>query len=783
MMGTITEKFQYDRALLQWLNDLSDRGIFTTDASLKVVSWNHWLEVHSGVKATEAIGRNLLDLYPELKARRLDRFFYQAIAGQVAVLSQRLHGYLLPMRPTGVCKSLSNMLQSAKILPLIENGKVVGTIAAIEDVTERAIRESQLQRQIQELERTEAALRETQTRLQYLLSSSPAVIYTCQPQAKYSPTFVSDNASDRLGYPPHEFVESPNFWSSRIHPDDASHVFQELAELQTVGHQIIEYRFLHGDGNYRWLRDEMKLMCNPSGKVEEIVGALYDITERKRAEERVQEQAALLDIATDAILVKDLDNRILFWNKGAEKIYGWQAVEAIGQKCDRLVDRNSLSQVAAAIAAAIETGEWQGELEQVTKQGRSILVASRKAVVYDERHKPRAILAVNTDITEKKLLEAQFLRAQRMESIGTLASGIAHDLNNILTPILGAVQLLQFPESACKHDLLLEMLETNTLRGADLVKQVLSFAKGLDGERSLLQVKHSIDEIIAIARETFPKSIEFYTYIHPNLWLICADPTHIHQVLMNLCVNARDAMPEGGILSIVAQNVFLHETDLNLNLDACVGAYVKISVTDTGIGISPETLDRLFEPFFTTKAVGKGTGLGLSTVRGIVKSHGGFINVKSTLGKGSKFEIYLPAIEETEVRVNEAIELPRGRGELILIVDDETAICEIAHTLLDKFGYRVLTATNGIEAIAIYTQHQHEIDVVLLDMMMPSMDGQMTRKALEKIDPHVKIITITGLSAPNLPDGAKSAFPPPILSKPYTTVDLLKILWEVLQKE
>ncbi|HEY9838093.1 MAG TPA: PAS domain S-box protein [Vampirovibrionales bacterium] len=775
-MSNITDPLNPNQDLLHWVNDLADRGIFTTDADLNIQSWNHWLEIYSGLSVNRVMGRNLLDIYPELKQRRLDRFFHQALAGQVTFLSQRLHGFLLPMLPTDVYKTVPYMLQSAKIAPLMEASRVIGTISTIEDVTERVLRESELQHQIKELKRTESALIATQTQLQYLLSSSPAVIYTCPADHPYCPSFISENILEHLGYRPEDILGDSSFWRDRIHPDDAPELFASIKQLYHTGHSLSEYRFQHPDGSYRWVRDEMKLICKEEKQREEIVGALYDITERKRAEEQVRQQAALLDVATDAIWVKDLQQTIVFWNKGAEKLYGWTRSEAIAQTSSHLFDVKSAQELNRIEQTVLTTGEWHGELQQITKAGKSIIVASRQTLVRDERDRPYSILSVNTDITEKKQLEAQFLRAQRLESIGTLASGIAHDLNNILTPILGAVQLLEmFPLNA-QQMRLVSMLEINTLRGADLLKQVLSFAKGLDGNRTLIQIKHLIDEIMAIARETFPKSIEINTKINPKLWLISGDPTHLHQILMNLCVNARDAMPNGGTLSIQAENFTLTQSDLTLDPEAQLGSYVKLTIRDTGTGIPPEILDRLFEPFFTTKGVGKGTGLGLPTVRGIVKNHGGFLSVSSQVGKGSAFTVYLPAMQGTEVLTSEPTELPFGSGELILVVDDEVAICEIAQALLQKFGYNVLTAADGMEAISLYSQRSSEIAVVILDMMMPLMDGKLTLKALQKINPSVKIIAVSGLMT-NLPvSNSPQKSGPTYLSKPYKTRDLLTLI-------
>jgi nitrogen-specific signal transduction histidine kinase len=322
----------------------------------------------------------------------------------------------------------------------------------------------------------------------------------------------------------------------------------------------------------------------------------------------------------------------------------------------------------------------------------------------DEQGQPKSILVINTDVTEKKRMESQFLRAQRMESIGTLAGGIAHDLNNVLSPILMAIDMLQLKATDESSKRWLDVLRTNAERGANMVRQVLSFARGVEGERVALQPKHLIKEIVKILRETLPKSIEINFHLADDLWIVSADATQIHQVLMNLCVNARDAMPEGGSISIKAENVFVDENYARMHIEAKAGRFVVISVADTGPGMTQEIQSRIFEPFFTTKEMTKGTGLGLSTALTIVKSHGGFINVYSELHKGSQFAVYLPSLATPGSADAAAArtDLPLGHGELILVVDDEESIREITRGTLETFGYTVLTAGDGTEALALY---------------------------------------------------------------------------------
>jgi PAS domain S-box-containing protein len=463
-------------------------------------------------------------------------------------------------------------------------------------------------------------------------------------------------------------------------------------------------------------------------------------------------------------------------------MYGWTADEAIGKNADKLLYKEETPHLIEAKKSVIEKGEWMGELRQRTKDDREIIVEGRWTLMRDNKGKPKSILIINTDITEKKKLEAQFLRAQRMESIGTLAGGIAHDLNNVLTPVMLSVQMLNEKYTDEQSQKLLNILQKNTQRGADLIKQVLSFARGIEGERRAVQVGHLVSEIRKVAKETFPKSIEIKTDVSKDLWDIIGDATQLHQVLMNLCVNARDAMPDGGTLTISAKNVSIDEIYARMHIDARVGSYISISVSDTGTGIPPEIMDRIFDPFFTTKEQGKGTGLGLSTVLTIVKSHGGFIDVHSEVGIGTSFKVYLPSMAAAQNReeILTQPELQSGNGESILIVDDEASILDVTGDALEQSGYKVLTASDGVEAISLYVQNWEEIKVVLMDMMMPLMDGPACIHALRKINPNVKIVGVSGLTEKGRFEKNANIQMQAFLTKPYTSEILLKTICEVI---
>ncbi len=505
--------------------------------------------------------------------------------------------------------------------------------------------------------------------------------------------------------------------------------------------------------------------------------------DRQQVDSRLREQAELLDKAQDAIIVRDLEQRITYWNKSAQRLYGWSTKEALGRPIAKLLYKEPAS-FNEATRQVITKGEWVGELHQISKKGNTLIVECRWTLVRDNQGVPRAILAINTDITEKKKLEHQFLRAQRMESIGTLAGGIAHDLNNVLAPVIMAVDLLKLSEVDPQKLSLLNTISTSSRRGADMVSQVLSFARGMDGRRVEVQLHHIVNDIEKIVLETFPKNIRITTSIGTDLWSITGDPTQIHQVIINLCVNARDAMPGGGDLSIQAENVMIDDNYATFSLDARPGPYVSLQIEDTGHGIPGTVLDKIFDPFFTTKEVGKGTGLGLSTTLAIVKSHGGFIQVYSEENRGTRFHIHLPAQPAPEpapvVTSGSLSPLPRGNGETILVIEDEASIRQVSQHILEAFGYRVLTACDGAAGISLYAENLADIAVVIIDMMMPVMDGPTAIHTLISMNPSVRIIAASGISANAATARAAGPCVKDFLPKPYSAGALIESLHRAL---
>jgi len=505
--------------------------------------------------------------------------------------------------------------------------------------------------------------------------------------------------------------------------------------------------------------------------------------ERREAEQRIREQAQLLDKARDAIMAYDMEGRVVYWNKSAERLTGWSEEDVIGETArERLYAADQQDKLRSCYDTMLEEDEWTGELEMQNKEGDELIVESRWTLVRDSAGEPKHVLVINTDITERKQLESQFLRSQRMESIGRLVGGIAHDLGNLLVPILLGVKVLmqRFGDDE-KAERTLSMIQKSAERGSDMVEQVLAFARGVEGERVAIQPGAIIEEVEKITGETFPETVEVKTDVADDLTQIVGDATQIQQVLMNLSVNARDAMPDGGTLTVRAYDAEITPDDARKNIDAEAGDYVCIEVSDTGTGIPSDVVDKIFEPFFSTKPEGEGTGLGLSTAYSIVKSHNGFIDVDSADGEGTTFRVYLPMAEKDAERraSGDATELREGGGELVLVVDDEEFILDTAKETLEGAGYRAVTAGGAEEALEIMQEHGTEVDAVITDLRMPHINGFDLIRALCTDYPDLPIVAASGL-ADGRTDEAVEAGARTFLAKPFTAEKLQAALQEVL---
>ncbi|MBU6402796.1 MAG: response regulator, partial [Verrucomicrobia bacterium] len=548
------------------------------------------------------------------------------------------------------------------------------------------------------------------------------------------------------------------------------------------------------DGVWRWFEATLRPFASPSGEQRAVVIS-RDVTERKRAEEALQRTEALYRraiAATGAVPYhRDYEaNVFTYFGDGIRELTGYSREEMTPDLWESLIQEYQFHGPLAGLSYAeavskvrgAQAVQWQCDCRILTRDRRTRWIADASVEILGQNGQAIGSIGLLQDITERRRAEEQFFRAQRLESIGTLASGIAHDLNNVLAPILMSSHMLRTLGLNEESQKLVATVETAARRGADIVRQVLTFARGAEGERIPLQPAHVVKDVVKLLRETLPKNLTLNALVPRNLWTVTADPTQFHQLLLNLCLNARDAMPAGGTLEIVAQNADLDDQFAAMVPAAKAGPHCLLRVRDTGVGIAPDILDKIFDPFFTTKPPGHGTGLGLSTVSGIVKAHGGFITVDSEVGVGSTFSIYLPASPAalTPVAAPSPATLARGHGEVVLVVDDEADIREVTSRMLDRHGYHVLTAADGAEALSTFIQHRDEVQLVLTDLMMPNMDGPSLVRVLRKLEPDLKIIASSGgatdltdsQGANPLLDLAVDAF----LHKPFTAEQLLQTL-------
>ncbi len=606
--------------------------------------------------------------------------------------------------------------------------------------------------------------------------------------------FLSARYHELVGYQDGDLEGRFTTFVHLLHPDDRPRVMQAVeAHLSPARVPFdIDYRLRARGGAYRWFNARGQALWDEHGVAYRMAGSIVDITDRQRAADALresEERFRLLSRATnDAIWDWDLTTGLIWWNEGYATQFGYPIpsapLDATASWKDRILTADR-ERVLNRIEQSIASGEnsWTDEYRFVRADGTHAWVLDRGNVIRDGEGRAIRMVGGMTDVTERRQAEARQLRTQRMESIGTLAGGIAHDLNNLLAPMMMSIELLR---GVCNDDTSAELLQTvqaSAARGAALVQQVLSFARGVEGQRVPVSPLLLVRELQHIVRDSFPKSIRITTMYGDDPWSVAGDPTQLHQVLLNLCVNARDAMSDSGELTINVENVEIDEAFAGLHGDAKAGDYVAIRVADTGTGIAPEVRERIFEPFFSTKDVGKGTGLGLSTTLAIIRSHGGFIAVYSEIGKGSTFRVYLPA-SRTEAAVATPAGPPAvitgGAGELILVVDDEQAIRRVVQRTLERFGYQVITASNGVEALALYEQRGSEIAVVFTDMAMPEMDGPELIAELRVINPSVRIVGSSGLTSSEGLDREVGAPVIHFVSKPYTAEAMLKVMRQVL---
>ena len=553
------------------------------------------------------------------------------------------------------------------------------------------------------------------------------------------------------GSPPPPYTEHQQLFA----PSSWQQLSTALARTQETGQSYeLELEYISRDGREGWMLAIGEALRDTGDHIVALRGTAQDITHRKRTEESLQREQALfsglIGTTPDHIYFKDRQSRFVRINESMAQVFGLDNAAAAVGKTDRdIFSAEHADRAYVEEQRIMETGEPMIGVEEkeTWPDGRITWVSTTKVPLRDTKDRITGLVGISRDITNQILFEERLHRTQRMEAVGSIASGVAHDFNNILAPMLMAAELLRDKVPTGRDRELLAMVESGVRRGAALTAQLLTFSRGSEAARVSVPMQHVLKETVQIMRETFPRTMTIVPNLPNELLSVMADPTQMHQVILNLCVNARDAMPDGGRLTLSAEDIELGESRVRLHPDAKAGRYVLVTVADTGTGIAPEIIQRIFDPFFTTKGIGKGTGLGLSTVSGIVKSHGGFITVYSEPKVGSAFRVYLPATDcaGSIEPVSSVQPIPPGNQEQILVVDDEPLILLATSDILTKYNYQAVTAGCGEEALNRYIQHRATVALVLTDLMMPGMGGLELIRSLRKMKPDLKIIATSGL--------------------------------------
>lgn len=586
-------------------------------------------------------------------------------------------------------------------------------------------------------------------------------------------------ACEAFGYP-REALLGQNI-RRLVPPEDHDRVAENLQQLLAGEVLVHDVWAVRQNGSRLPVELHEQRITLPDGAFG-ILALAHDITARREAQRalrQAKEQFQALFLASPLpIVVLDREANVRLWSPAAEDMFGWSADEVVGLESP-VVSEEQRPELQGKLERVLAGETLRGtEPSQRLRKDQSLVnVLISAAPMHELDGTVGGVIVVYTDLTEKTQLEARLLQAQRLESVGHLASGITHDLNNLLTPVLMAAPVLRSELTSRESLAMLNLVETSALRGADIVRQLLSFASGARVDRVPVQTRHLLRETAEGIRATFPETIQLKTFFPRDLWLVAGNSTQLHQVLMNLCLNARDAMPDGGTLTLTAENLRVPPALARQIPNGRPGPHVVWRVGDTGQGISPEDLARIFDPFFTTKEAGKGTGLGLANVNGIVRFHDGFIQVQSTPGAGTLFKVFLPAVLDSLPPVEASPSaLAHGRGEWILVADDEPCVRELFGTILTQHGYQVVLAVDGHEALTLAEQHRGQLALVLTDLLMPRVNGMQLLRSLHRTQPHLKAIAMTGLPH----DGALTELAPlgvhHLLRKPCDIPTLLNVL-------
>jgi two-component system cell cycle sensor histidine kinase/response regulator CckA len=614
-----------------------------------------------------------------------------------------------------------------------------------------------INRRCAELEhaRLAAEVEAERRRLKNIVANVPGVVWEAwgEPDAATQRIdFVSDYVETMLGYSVEEWLTTPNFWLSIVHEDDKERAAREAAARFKSGKGgTSEFRWVARDGRVLWVEARSTIVTDAAGNSAGMLGVTMDITHRKHAEEELRQSEEryrdLVENAHDIIYTHDLEGNYTSINAAAEQITGYTREEALRMNITQTVPPEQLETVRQMIVRKLAGDRMTSyELEIIAKDGRRIPVEVNTALIIQDGVAV-GIQGIARDVTERKKLEHQLRQSQKMEAIGLLAGGVAHDFNNLLTAIIGYTDLTI--RRLRNDDPLQRNLEEIRKAGdlaASLTRQLLAFSRKQILQPRILDLNSVVAEMGRMLRRLIGEDIELRTVLRQDLGKIKADPGQIEQVIMNLAINARDAMPSIGKLTIETQAVTFAEELADQPFAVSPGSYVKLLVTDTGIGMDEETVARIFEPFFTTKESGRGTGLGLSTVYGIIKQSGGYILVHSNVGRGTTFTVYLPQIDTgpDEYKPNTTIEDPLQGDETILLVEDEDTVRRTVSKILAMYGYEVLEAQNGRSALQLCELYRKPIDLLLTDVVMPEMSGRELANRLASQHPEMKVLYMSG---------------------------------------
>ncbi len=703
------------------------------------------------------------------------------IAGAISVLAIRRCFTLLNWRASG---HIVTMDISEEIVALIASGLMALGLALIEPL-------------FLSIKRSEAKARENEEKYRILVNNIPAVVFTGYMDGTVN--FIDDKVEKLTGYPQEEFHARQIKWTDLIDPRDLPEAKREFLEaMQTDKSYLREYKIRPKTGQPVWIQERSRIICNPEGEVDYISGVFFDITDHRLMEEKLRESEkrfrAFMDHTPTAAFMKDRQGHYLYVNGVCERFADKKTEDWMGltdydlwpediarqhrESDQEILDRNF------PLASLMTIPSLQGNLTYWSVYKFPIIPNAQDQVL---------IGGVAVDITEQKQaeetkakLEAQLAAAQKLESIGRLAGGIAHDFNNLLSAIMGFGELLQMdlaPDDPKRS--YAEEISKAAQRGANLTKQLLAFSRKQILQPRVLNLNTVVLDMENMLQRLIGEHIDLEVALDSQLGYLQADPTQIEQVILNLAVNARDAMPRGGKLTIETANIDLDEVYAKQHLSVAPGSYILLAVSDTGHGMDGETLTHIFEPFYTSKEKGEGTGMGLATVYGIVKQSGGDIWVYSEVGKGATFKIYLPRVdalpEADERRVLPSKKL-RGQ-ETILVVEDEELVRTMIAEALRRYGYQVLEARKGAEALVLHQEHQHPIDLLMTDVVMPEMSGQSLAERLVQANPHLKVLFTSGYSDNAIVRHGILLEGLHFIQKPFTIVALLQKIREVLDSK